>query len=349
MATLVAEIGDEVDLSPLPRLFERLVEFRDRRPVMRRASRDELIAAADGSAELVDRLVRARLLHVGEGQGAATIRIAHDTLRSHWDELGKWIKGNEYDLSLRDEIKRDAEIWASRGRRQADVRINRERLEEIDDLLRDKPKRFDSHSIIGAYLEASHIRAERERLITSVKGGHVTNACAAMRRLRELGVTPLLEVDHRGDENHQLKPAFWAAITGSDLPDEMLLHRSRGDIGPRPDDPSIFDGKNGRLEMARKTSQGLTPIIWASIAGQERLVRKLAAAGANLATRTEFGGTNVELASIGGHLPTVSFLVEEVGIDPLKRGRRDGAPAIAWSIQERHHDLTNIFSARDNR
>ena len=342
VATLVTEIGDEVDLSPLPRLFEKLVEFRDRRPVMRATSRDELIAAADGNAQLVDQLVRARLLHVGEQQGRATVRIAHDTLGMHWDRLRDWIKSNEYDLSLRDEIRRDAETWARRGRREADVRVTPERLREVDELLGDKPGRFGSDQLIADYLKDCHIRIEREALIVAVKGGRLTFACAAMRKLRELGVEPLLQIDDRGTENRQLEPAFWAAITGIDLTNDILLSRGYRDIAPRTGDPSIFDGKGGRVEMARTTSRGLTPIFWAAAAGQERLVRKLTALGANMSPRTDENFTTVQAASVGGHLATITFLVEQAGIDPRKPSR-DGSPPIIWTIQERHREATQFL------
>jgi ankyrin repeat protein len=343
VATLAREGSGNASSELQDKLFDALIELQDRRPVMLDADRERLASTDPAMEQLVEGLIEARLLYLTELGGRASVRLFHQALTTHWKELDDWIRRNEFVLAVRDELKRDAELWARRGRYRTDVKLGRERLEEIDDLVRRIPNLLENHRTTQAYLNACRITVWKDDLIDAVKGGQVTLAYAAIKKLRRLKVKSLLDLDNRGTNPHQLKPAFWAAITGDDRPDEVIAAKSG--LEPKPTDengPSIFDGEEGKFVRDATTSRGMTPLQWAAFAGQIALVRKLIRLGANAENFDDSGANVLHAAAVGGNFETVTFLIETAHIDPLKSAR-DGARPIIWAIQERHAEVIDYL------
>lgn len=326
-------------------LFENLVivtdSSLDHKPILREVRRESLIEAAGeerstAMRELVEKLASARLLYEHDG----FIRIAYESLLDHWDELKKWRERNSWDLAILEEQRHDALLWHRRRRRPEYLKARSGRLEEIDEIIR-------SHGMSGSraedkvlrdYLRACRVRSLRDTLKNCVKSGRVTDAVAQLRALRELGEEALVRED-RGTDEAQLKPAFWAAITGDDKPYDS-------EEGADREGASIFDGEEGKEFMSRTTSRGITPIGWAAVAGNHELVHALISKGDSSWQRVlDDGGTIVETAAVGGSLEAVSILVEEsekAGIDPF-RSDKGGSTPMTWAIQEKHNHIVNYF------
>ena len=69
-------------------------------------------------AQLVDRLVHARLLVVQTGEGAsATVELVHDSLIQTWPVLMRWLDESHGDSVFLTELRQAARQWEARGRR----------------------------------------------------------------------------------------------------------------------------------------------------------------------------------------------------------------------------------------
>lgn len=76
------------------------------------------------AAEVVERLVRARLLSArkpqGEGEstgrGEAELELAHESLIHSWGRLARWIEESREELAVLAEVNQAARLWQRRGR-----------------------------------------------------------------------------------------------------------------------------------------------------------------------------------------------------------------------------------------
>ena len=345
---VLASIGkDAADC--VEKVFLKLIRGTSVATALRRPLRfDELVSETGCDAQEVSRVV--------EGFGApdcgflsvpklpikddTVIDIYHESLIRQWPRLKRWLALAQWSLVNLEELKRDAETWSRRAKRSEYLKLRGERLAEIKKIYGNA--HGEGFGIVKAYLDACHARDLRSRLIDAVKGGNVSSAVAAIDELEEKQ-QPLLELEDRGSESLQLKPAFWAAVTGNDHPNAANGSK------PGRDTPSIFDGDAGRWEMERTGSRGLTPLCWAVICGQEELVHKLVKLGDRSAEPSrlfEDGMTLTGLAAYGGHDSILSFLVDELKMSPLTLNRF-GSPPIIWAIQGRHKQIVTYLRGKE--
>ncbi len=263
------------------------------------------------------------------------VDISHESLIRQWPRLRRWVTRTQWSSSDMEELRMDAEKWARRARRKGYLKLRRSRLAELDQIYQTGGK--DDSRIARVYLDACIVQELRDKLIDAVKGGDIATAAAAIDKLRKLREPLLLEED-KGTEAFQLKPAFWAAVTGDD--------RSK----PTNDSPpaSMFAGDAGRWEMEKTASGGYTPLCWAVVCGHEKLVRSLVALGdRSVEPNRVFGDGNTlpTLAAYGGHLDLVKYLVDELKISPETRDRFN-APPIIWAIQGGHSDIVRYLVSK---
>ena len=123
---------------------------------------------------------------------------------------------------MRDEVERDAVIWVDSGRRPRFVKLRSERLDEIRDIVAADPTFVGDNPRIKEYLEAAEAQRQREKLIASINGGHLSGI------LQALQAGGRLELDDRHDEPGGVKKQFWAAVTGDDREDPSAQQGATG-------------------------------------------------------------------------------------------------------------------------
>ena len=119
------------------------------------------------------------------------------------------------------------------GKKREDLELNRLAVEKFEALSKDLPSIFGD-SLIKDYLTASKIELLREKLIVSVKGGHITGALQTLMQLqtldRKLTASKTLTVNDRGwygkAKPHELWASHYAALTGDDRSDAEILAKS---------------------------------------------------------------------------------------------------------------------------
>ncbi len=138
------------------RILLRLIALgEDTEDTRRRVARDEFDAAPDTTAVL-DQLVRARLLTLGEN----TVELAHEALIRHWPALRGWIDEDRGSLLAQRRLTDAAAEWERSGREE-EYLYRRSRLTAWED--RDLGRLNDSEH---AFLEASRRRHAREQAST---------------------------------------------------------------------------------------------------------------------------------------------------------------------------------------
>jgi ABC-type multidrug transport system fused ATPase/permease subunit len=84
-------------------------------------SLDELQEAtrdAEAVEQLVNQLVKARLLMVQTSAGVATVELVHESLITGWPLLRRWLDEGREDQAFREQLRTAARQWESRGRAQ---------------------------------------------------------------------------------------------------------------------------------------------------------------------------------------------------------------------------------------
>jgi ankyrin repeat protein len=241
------------------------------------------------------------------------------------------------------DLEMDAHYWRIRGRRDSNIRISESAL---IDILNDKdnhPDLFYTDSIITDYLTRADILRQKRKLILSIKGGQITPALEAKKKLIELGCSRLLNIEDRGNEFYQLKLAFYAAVTNDDSVDEEFIQTFRlvndqFDATPQ----SVFDDS---YNVNVTTTSGRTPLYWAAVFGHFDLVKQLIKKGAKPDKLTDDEGTILLDIAYAGHLKIFKFFVEEHRIDPLKPNRFGSTPMV-WAIQQKHDDIKDYLLQR---
>ena len=337
--TLVTRISIERDKSTLQSLFERLIDVRDGRVIAIRTPLDLLVRGDERRTELVNQLAgEARVLQIGDGPGSP-VRIAHESLFELWPDLKSWIEFNLDDHALRDELVREARLWAERGLNGSPPLMSQERLKDVSELQQERPELFlalppNERRTLQAYLDRCEIVRQRELLIQAVKGGEVSHAVACLRKLKSLlpPEAPVLEEAQRGyqtgAEPGQLKCEFWAAITGDDVDRNNEGH-------------TIFDDAKGKERFENEASRRMTPLSWAAVAGQLGLMKRLVQRGANLHQKDQWGGNLLHAAASGGHPEVVRYLIKE-GVDPAAVDSYNNPP-ILWAINHDQREVVEIL------
>lgn len=89
----------------------------------------ELSKDRDAVEQLVDRLVRARLLMVQTSAGNSTVELVHESLIVGWPLLRRWLDEGREDQAFRDQLRTAARQWDARNRAPG-LLWNGESLEE---------------------------------------------------------------------------------------------------------------------------------------------------------------------------------------------------------------------------
>lgn len=123
----------------LDQLFYVLVEVEfDERATRRRPKLNDL---GGSLKEIVNELVRNRLLTT-EGEGVdCTVSVAHERLLSAWPALAGWIAANKKDLSLLQRAKTDAVAWIGSGF-SFKLLWHADRIKELRAIINRIPTRF---------------------------------------------------------------------------------------------------------------------------------------------------------------------------------------------------------------
>ena len=246
---------------------------------------------------MIEPLIQTRVLKAS----AEHVEFAHQTLFQQWPELKDWVKENKYDFATKTFLVADARRWLAGGKKREDLELNRLAVEKFEALSKDLPSIFGD-SLIKDYLTASKIELLREKLIVSVKGGHITGALQTLMQLqtldRKLTASKTLTVNDRGwygkAKPHELWASHYAALTGDDRSDAEIL-RNLG-VGAQG---SLFDDED---ERTRTSSRGMTALHWAAAFGNHELIKRIVAKGGNPAILMEDGSNAVHNAAYGGHL-----------------------------------------------
>jgi WD40 repeat protein/serine/threonine protein kinase len=99
-------------------LLVRLVSLDNTRRILPRTQLVDGLAA--GADELVDRLIRERVLLVRKGSAVSDepeIELVHESLIHSWDRLSRWIEAGREEIAFLDEVSQASVLWDSRGRR----------------------------------------------------------------------------------------------------------------------------------------------------------------------------------------------------------------------------------------
>lgn len=118
--------------------------------------------------ELVDALLRNRLLAGTAEDDAPAVQIAHETLLSAWPRAAQWVADNRDDLHLRERLHLAAQRWQQEDQRRDLLLPGGRLLDEARDLLQRRPQVLDatSRSLVAA-------SAQRERRQRWVKRGAI--------------------------------------------------------------------------------------------------------------------------------------------------------------------------------
>jgi WD40 repeat protein/serine/threonine protein kinase len=110
--------------------FRRLVTAEGTRGVLACAELEQVLGGGVEAAAVIERLVEARLVSVGEDDGGERrIEVVHEALLSAWPRLVAWRDEDASSTRLRDQLRAAARQWHERGR-QAGLLWRREALAE---------------------------------------------------------------------------------------------------------------------------------------------------------------------------------------------------------------------------
>jgi serine/threonine protein kinase len=150
-------------------LFLRLVTPDRTRAIV---SLDELKALAEASAEieqLLEQLVRARLLVVEKSERGNSVEIVHESLIHRWPTLSRWLDEAGEDVGFLEQLRASSQLWAAAGR-DDDLLWRGERVEDA--------RRFQRR-----------FRGELSRLEQEYLGQVFAREAKAARRNRALAIS----------------------------------------------------------------------------------------------------------------------------------------------------------------
>lgn len=101
------------DQTAARRLLTRLVNAEGARA---RRNKDELLAVAEGAGEVLDALVRGRLVVARESESGPTCELAHEALIHTWGTLREWLGDDADRRAIRERVAAAAAEWERLGR-----------------------------------------------------------------------------------------------------------------------------------------------------------------------------------------------------------------------------------------
>lgn len=157
-----AELPHETREEARP-VFLRLVTPERTRAIATLAELSEQSKRPKRVRELVEALVRARLLVAHDGSEETTIEIAHEALIESWPMLGRWIEAERDDVVALHQLRDAARQWDARGRPsgllwRGDALGTADRLKEKESSLSKQERAF-----LDAALDAEHRSRRRRR------------------------------------------------------------------------------------------------------------------------------------------------------------------------------------------
>jgi uncharacterized protein len=343
---VISKVAEEQKADPvqLKRLFKPLSTLRGGRWT-NQIARKETLVAAGVDATLIEKLAgdRVRLLHIGtDARGEAIVHLAHEILFTAWPALVEYTKEAHLLESERVAVIDDARQWHKNGQRSRDLKLRGESYHQMMARLQAMPDLFDGpdRDVTESYFAAAWKVELRERLVAAVNGGWLG---ALVDILREGGA---LELEDRGGELHQLRPQFWAAVTGNDY-DAPDPRKWKTQQCPAPEVQSLFV-KDRRLVLSAAT-RGMSVAHIAAASGQLDLLKRLVALNPEVTkSKTEGGSDLVVSAAIGGDLRTVKYLVDDLKLPFDEEDDEQGRPII-WAVQKAHKKVLAYLRERGAR
>ncbi|MCE9576557.1 MAG: protein kinase [Deltaproteobacteria bacterium] len=114
-ATLRAMPAEEQRL--VREVFRHAVTAAGTRAVLSRAELDQVLGGGPHAAEVIEKLVAARLLVASESEaGAERIEVTHEALLDAWPRLVGWRREDAEGAKLRDQLRAASRQWDERGR-----------------------------------------------------------------------------------------------------------------------------------------------------------------------------------------------------------------------------------------
>jgi WD40 repeat protein len=108
-------VVDAIAAAPVVRdVFRNLATAEGTRAALTRAELDQVVGA--GAADVVDRLVDARLLVTTEDAAGERVELVHEALLEAWPRLRQWRRDDAEVARLRDQLRAAARQWEDRGR-----------------------------------------------------------------------------------------------------------------------------------------------------------------------------------------------------------------------------------------
>jgi hypothetical protein len=126
-------------------------------------TREFALAGLDGGASRVlERLTDARLVQTSRSREGddATLELAHESLVHTWTTLSEWIDASGEELAFLSEVTQAAELWAKRGRRDAELWEG----DALADALRSRARCATTvPELADSFLDAARARSRRRR------------------------------------------------------------------------------------------------------------------------------------------------------------------------------------------
>jgi hypothetical protein len=94
-------------------IMTRLVTPEGTRAIV---DRNELLSLGEGVGEILDQLVRARLIHVETEDQVATVEIVHEMLITEWPTLKRWLEDSQAMRGFMHELRQAARQWNAHKR-----------------------------------------------------------------------------------------------------------------------------------------------------------------------------------------------------------------------------------------
>ncbi len=96
------------------RILIRLVSLSHRTRI--RCTREDLVGADAGARDVLDSLVKQRLVIAHDGEGEGGYSLAHEALLSEWPQLGQWLDSERDLTELKGDLADAVAVWERGGR-----------------------------------------------------------------------------------------------------------------------------------------------------------------------------------------------------------------------------------------
>lgn len=269
----------------LPRVLVQLVRHSPGGDQLSCVAAPMVVFGSGAERELVDALLRNRLLVGTAEDNAPAVQIAHETLLSAWPRAAQCVAENRDDLRLRERLNLVAQRWRQEGQRR-DLQLPAGRqLDEARDLQQRRPELLDAPS--RALIDGSSRRARRQRwlrrgaiatvsvlAVVAASGfaiAHRARLQAEQDRLRTAGMVEYM----LGDLTDRLE-----RVGRLDLLDDVSsrIQRDLGSANARSEDTRLERSRVlrqlAKIRVARGTLDAAAPLAAESLQLAEALVHE---------------------------------------------------------------------------